>query len=972
MEEPLPGIERCETGKAASPGEQQCQATPQAKKAPLRHRSYSSPIGRVSPATTTNPGAALRTEADPQAITQKRARISERLTQRFIKRGEARARRFQKFRPAEPACRSKKCNLACCNYLNTIDGGRRQEWLSDVRRIADDAWAQHGYDGEDVHICFGIQYLKGADLRIKGTRKRSKTRVKSSKPSYFLPCIGLRSVDDDPGDLDLQVSATYFAAVYGFSSNSRRCAKLCKIARGCTPIQHGVLRPRDVRPSHTKQLSGEEKAHIFLTLKEAPKELSHYQRFSSKNTTLYMARGATRAELWMTFCYRYDEGFARQCDRLFYWHTYTNPALKPIDEQIASDSAHELVTPKVSYNSFCAEVNSYDVKFQVKRVDTCEDCHAFRYVLQRPGIGDVQKAAVKKAFRLHLQSADQGYAARSADHRRDESDSSFFARGIDFGGGLRNPLTTLNMAFYNRILPLLNFIIAGPNNVDVYAWDERTAGKGVNEVLSCVRAWLRQLKLEHPEARHVVFWSDSCYGQSWNQFMTRFLSECCDPSSQHYVGLNNIELKTPAKGHSYLYPDRAVAQIKQRSRKLGDGIVANFITSQLPAKFEHQTWESCIVGYNGPNCTPWPPCTAKGTPFQLHKMSQADIFDFKTLFADTDSCRLRPSQKLVFKNRDGSQGGIFKISELCWLSASGDHPGEIFCKKDFTHDLLGLSWLHLPLYSPLRRQHTHKVTGVVTRRRPGITPDNIVQYRQHEEKLQNLQCYTELSPLPVLKVRDLWRLGQVLAPDDALKDIYPPPDPIELARATKKHRESLDSEIRAQTVPATLFQLAELGFAQRAEVLASDNASVLPADTATELLRQDFEHAVNLITSVASQREAAAAIETRHQVSRAKCSANTNEDVATGAVVAVHEFDLHDDVMITYDGRDIRVCVSRRIESKRGSGTRYDINFPGDQWELDSDGRKTGARITTLKGVPADRLALAPTRRCRRPRQRDW
>jgi len=251
METPLPGFERSETREAASPGEQQCQATPKAKKAPLRHRSCSPPIRRVSPATTTNPGAALRTEADPQTITKKRARISEPLTQRFIKRGEARARRFQKFRPAEPACRSKKCNLACCNYLNTIDGGRRQEWLSDVRRIADDAWDRHGYDGEDVHICFGIQYLKGADLRIKGTRKRSKTRVKSSKPSYFLPCIGLRSVDDDPGDLDLQVSLTYFAAVYGFSSNSRRCTKLCKIARGCTPIQHGVLRPRNVRPSHT-------------------------------------------------------------------------------------------------------------------------------------------------------------------------------------------------------------------------------------------------------------------------------------------------------------------------------------------------------------------------------------------------------------------------------------------------------------------------------------------------------------------------------------------------------------------------------------------------------------------------------------------------------------------------------------------------------------------------------------------------
>ena len=114
-------------------------------------------------------------------------------------------------------------------------------------------------------------------------------------------------------------------------------------------------------------------------------------------------------------------------------------------------------------------------------------------------------------------------------------------------------------------------------------------------------------------------------------------------------------------------------------------------------------------------------------------------------------------------------------------------------------------------------------------------------------------------------------------------------------------------------------------------------------------------------------------IEARHhQLSGAKCSANTNKDVATGAVVAIHEFDLHDDVMITYDGRDMVACVRRRIGSNRGRGTRYDITFPGDQWELDGDGHKTGARITISKGVPADRLTLTPTRRCRRPRQRDW
>ena len=60
------------------------------------------------------------------------------------------------------------------------------------------------------------------------------------------------------------------------------------------------------------------------------------------------------------------------------------------------------------------------------------------------------------------------YAARKFDHDLGKHDPTVAVRDIDFAGLFRTPFITLQSAFFKRILPQINFMIAGPTSVDMY------------------------------------------------------------------------------------------------------------------------------------------------------------------------------------------------------------------------------------------------------------------------------------------------------------------------------------------------------------------------------------------------------------------------------------------------------------------------------------------------------------------------
>ena len=155
-----------------------------------------------------------------------------------------------------------------------------------------------------------------------------------------------------------------------------------------------------------------------------------------------------------------------------------------------------------------------------------------------------------------------------------------------------------------------NYMIAGPLFTCMFGYDERTSGKGPNEVMSFLRMWLVKEKERKPGLTHAVFWCDACGGQMWNEYMMLFIHELIDPSSALYVpGIKRIDIKCATSGHSFLWADRAIVPIKRRARSTLNGIVASFITDALPPVFHKRTWEFAILG-----------CTTSGKPYDLTKV----------------------------------------------------------------------------------------------------------------------------------------------------------------------------------------------------------------------------------------------------------------------------------------------------------------------------------------------------------------
>jgi hypothetical protein len=102
---------------------------------------------------------------------------------------------------------------------------------------------------------------------------------------------------------------------------------------------------------------------------------------------------------------------------------------------------------------------------------------------------------------------------------------------VDFAANPRTPYMELGQAFYNRILGVSVFVVVSTllRKTFVCMFDERTAKKGSDEVISCMTMLLRD-KLPRGVAS-VDICCDGCAGQSWNNRLALFLEEIVDPES---------------------------------------------------------------------------------------------------------------------------------------------------------------------------------------------------------------------------------------------------------------------------------------------------------------------------------------------------------------------------------------------------------------------------------------------------------
>ncbi len=135
--------------------------------------------------------------------------------------------------------------------------------------------------------------------------------------------------------------------------------------------------------------------------------------------------------------------------------------------------------------------------------------------------------------------------------------------GMDFGQSIGVPHTTDQLGG-TYFLHMRNFHLFGMCSVlehtqVCYTYDEREAGKGANDVISCLHEFLTRRHVQTPNIR---IHADNCRGQNTNTYVMWYLLWLAATAR-----VKHVELKFMIKGHTHFIVDSGIGHTKRELRR---------------------------------------------------------------------------------------------------------------------------------------------------------------------------------------------------------------------------------------------------------------------------------------------------------------------------------------------------------------------------------------------------------------------
>lgn len=206
----------------------------------------------------------------------------------------------------------------------------------------------------------------------------------------------------------------------------------------------------------------------------------------------------------------------------------------------------------------------FNLRCKGLKKDTCSRCDAFNIKI-KASTGEEQVKLIEEKMK-HLKRADDLRNNMNKDLMQAKTDENFECLTFDLEKTLPLPRIPTSIIFYKRQLWLYNCGIhsGSDNNGHCYVWIEGEAGRGAQEVGSCLIKYVKT-KL-NPKVRNLVLWSDCCGGQNRNIKIVLMLQAIL---SSHQT-LKTITLKYLESGHTFLPNDtdfsKIEAQLKYHER----------------------------------------------------------------------------------------------------------------------------------------------------------------------------------------------------------------------------------------------------------------------------------------------------------------------------------------------------------------------------------------------------------------------
>ena len=285
----------------------------------------------------------------------------------------------------------------------------------------------------------------------------------------------------------------------------------------------------------------------------------------------------------------------------------------------------------------------FNLSFQKPATDTCKTCDLLNAKLE---CADEEEGTMtlKKDLELHQTKAAKAYGHLKNDIKYSKEVNDMKVITFDMQQALPTPHLHTSEVFYKRQLWTYNFCIhdCTSNDVYMYVWPENYAGRGADEIVSC----LSQFCDEHLQGiKTLVAYSDNCFGQNKNITVVAFWL-----SIIHKRLVETVEHKYLVSGHSYLPCDRDFGLIEKRKK------VQKYV-------FTPSEWASVISQ------------SRLKHPFKVKEMKQSDFVSAQPLV-----------DKICNRKFSEQDKAAVNFSKIACLKLTKEHPWKYF----FKHSLLQL------------------------------------------------------------------------------------------------------------------------------------------------------------------------------------------------------------------------------------------------------------------------------------------
>lgn len=201
--------------------------------------------------------------------------------------------------------------------------------------------------------------------------------------------------------------------------------------------------------------------------------------------------------------------------------------------------------------------NNFNLRCKSLKKDTCNKCDTLCIKIKNCA-NDVERRQYEEEKEAHLKRAEDLRRAMNEDMMRAKTDQSFECLTFDMEKTLPLPRIPTSVVFYKRQLWFYNCSVhTGSDNIGhCYVWVEGEAGRGSQEVGSCITNYIKN-KLD-PKVQHLALWSDCCGGQNRNIKIILMLKVVLNS----HPTLKTITFKYLESGHTFLPNDTDFSKIE--------------------------------------------------------------------------------------------------------------------------------------------------------------------------------------------------------------------------------------------------------------------------------------------------------------------------------------------------------------------------------------------------------------------------